>query len=135
MGKATDDYTPEQRVAMAERARLLKSPRRQAEKDLMRQIGEKLRKVEGTAKAARATPKTRKQGGGHKPKFTAKQHQWLQKRYSRDMKAKTRLAKHDGTVTHVKDLAKTKFKIDAERDTLLDQIIRPVLLAYSSMEK
>lgn len=50
MGKATDNYTPEQRVAMAERARLLKSPRRQAEKDLMRQIGEKLRKVE-TARA------------------------------------------------------------------------------------
>jgi len=42
MGKGYVDLTPERRAAEAERARLLKSPRRQAEQDRMRLIGERL---------------------------------------------------------------------------------------------
>ena len=42
MGKGYVDLTPEQRAAAAERARLLKSPSRQAEQDRIRVIGNKL---------------------------------------------------------------------------------------------
>jgi hypothetical protein len=37
------------------------------------------------------------------------------------------LAKHEAAIPHVKELAKTEFGIEAGRNTLLDQIIRPVL--------
>ena len=51
------------------------------------------------------------------------------------MKVDPQWAKHDGAVSLVQKLANNEFGIEAGRDTLLDQIIRPVLLAYFSMEK
>jgi hypothetical protein len=131
---------------MTERAQLLKSPRLAAEQERMRLIGERLglnliaerfKGVGAPPSPQEPTPHRRKRerGGGRKPKFTAQQQKWLQKQYRRDLKVDPRLKKHDGAVAHVKDLARNKYDIVAERDTLLDQIIRPVLLAYFSMEK
>ena len=77
------------------------------------------------------TPQQRKQRepGGAPAKFKPEQQQWLREQYSSDLIANPRLAKHDGAVPHVKGLAKTKYGIDAGRNTLLQQIIRPVLRA------
>jgi hypothetical protein len=69
---------------------------------------------------------------GAPPKFTADQQQWLREKYSSDLVTTPRLAKHDGAVAHVKDLAKTQFRIEAGRNTLLKQVIRPVLAAKKS---
>lgn len=141
MGKPDVDLTPEQRAIIAERERLLRSPRKQAQAESLRQLGKKLGLTQfaedlkklreaGTPTPQEPTPpeqKPRKQGGGRKPKLDAKQQKLLQKQYSRDLKKDPLLAKHDAAVPHVQKLAKTKYKIDVGRNTLLDQIIRPVL--------
>jgi hypothetical protein len=88
MGKGYVDLTPEQRAAEAESAKLLKSPRRQADQERMRLIGEKLglarfaddRKKLREGETAAAMPqeptprrrKPRKPGGGNKPKLPDK---------------------------------------------------------------
>jgi hypothetical protein len=69
----------------------------------------------------------RKKGGGRRHTFTPEQQTSLQERYREDLKADPLLAKRDAAVAHVKGLAKTAFGIDAGRNTLLAQIIRPVL--------
>ncbi|QHO72311.1 hypothetical protein ACH79_06400 [Bradyrhizobium sp. CCBAU 051011] len=74
-------------------------------------------------------PEKRKASGGAPRKFTAQQQQWLQNKYGRGLKAEPRLAKHEGAVEYVRGLAKTKYDIDAGRNTLLEHIIRPVLRA------
>jgi hypothetical protein len=136
MGKATGDLTPEQRAAMAERARLLKSPRWQAEQERMRVLGEKLGIAEKLRKVDTASPSPpqRKAGGGRRPKFTAHQQQWLRKKFSHDLNADPRLAKHDAAAAHMRGLAKTKFKVEAGDKTLL-KIIRPVLRAAKNNQK
>ena len=91
MGKGSVDLTPEQRAAAAERARLLKSPRREAEQERLRLLGEKLGmasmaeslrrigaklpKVETTEppEPTPRQPKRRKDGGGNKPLLSEKQ--------------------------------------------------------------
>jgi hypothetical protein len=72
--------------------------------------------------------KPRKRGGGRRPMFTAQQQQWLREKYSSDLKADPLLAKHEAAVAHVQNLANNQYGIEAGRDTLLDQIIRPVQL-------
>jgi hypothetical protein len=138
MGKGYLDLTPEQRAAAAERARLLKSPRRQADQERMRLIGEKvglnrLRKAETASPRSQepTTPqrKVRKPGGGRPPTFTPEQRDWLREKYSNDLKADPLLKKHDAAVAHIQNLAKTEYDVDVGRKTLLEQIIRPVLRA------
>jgi hypothetical protein len=76
------------------------------------------------------SPSTQKrEPGGAPAKFKREQKQWLQNKYSSDLAAEPRLAKHDAAVPHVKELAKTEFEIDVGPNTLLQQIIRPVLRA------
>jgi hypothetical protein len=144
MGKGYLDLTSEQRAAEAERTRLLKLIGEEhglndAQKRV-RLIGEKLglnhiRKT--TPPAPQPTPqqrKPRKQGAGRPPKFEQGQKAWLRQRYYVAVKLDPRLEKHDAAVPYVRGLAKIEYGIDAGRDSLLDQIIRPVL-AYFSMEK
>jgi hypothetical protein len=142
--KATIDLTPEQRAVMAERARLLKSPRMAAEKERVRlfgekfglnKIAEKLRKFETLQEPP--PQRTRKPGAGRKPKFKPEQQAWLQARYKRDLRKNPRLAAKlaDVAVPHVQKLAKDKYGIDAGRNTLLGQIIRPVLRAIKNDQK
>jgi hypothetical protein len=77
----------------------------------------------------KAQPQETREPGGAPAKFKPEQQQWLQNKYSSDLLAEPRLAKHDAAVPHVKQLAKTQFRIEAGRNTLLQQIIRPVLRA------
>jgi hypothetical protein len=95
-------------------------------------IAEKLRKFE--------TPppqRTRKPGAGRKPKFKPEHQAWLQARYKCDLRKNPRLAAKlaDVAVPHVQKLAKDKYGIDAGRNTLLGQIIRPVLRAIKNDQK
>jgi hypothetical protein len=75
------------------------------------------------------TRRETREPAGAPPKFKPEQQQWLQNKYSNDLMAEPRLAKHDAAVPHVKELAKTNFEIEVGRNTLLQQIIRPVLRA------
>jgi hypothetical protein len=79
-------------------------------------------------------PKPRKPGGGRRPIFEQGQLAWLRQRYHVAVKADPLLKKHAAGISHVKDLAKTEYGLEAGEDTVVDQIIRPVL-AYFSMEK
>jgi hypothetical protein len=82
--KAIFDLTPEQRAAEAERARMLKSPRRAAEQERLRllgqklglnQIAERLRNAETSAPSPQQpTPQQRKRGSaGRKRSIPAEQ--------------------------------------------------------------
>jgi hypothetical protein len=132
--KAKLDLTPEQRAVMARmQERLRKSAlQTEEERERLRLVGErlKLRKPDTEPpQPQEPTPQRgkRRRGGGRKPLFDEQRKTWLQKKYSRDLKKDQRLAKHDAAVPHVKQLAKDKYGIAAGRNTLLDQIIRPVL--------
>lgn len=82
------------------------------------------------------TPKPRRPGGGRRPKFKLEQQQWLRARYRRDLKKDQRLAKQEAAaVPHVQKLAKDKYGIEAGRNTLLVQIVRPVLLEAKKNQK
>ena len=59
VGKAKDNYTAEQRAAMRERARLLKSPRMATEQERLRLLGEKLG-LNKLRKAGTAAPSPQK---------------------------------------------------------------------------
>jgi hypothetical protein len=122
---------PEQRAAMTE---LQEQMREMSEKLGLRQFTEKLRSAPASPQQPQQR-KPRQPGGGRRKKFKPEEQVWLRKRYSRDLKKNPRLAKHDGAVAHVKALAATSYGVVAERDTLLDHIIRPVLRSYFSMGK
>jgi hypothetical protein len=101
----------------------------------LKEIAERLRKAKPEPQDPTPRRKPRKQGGGRKPLFDEQQKTWLQEKYSLDLKTSPRLARHKEALPHVEKLAETEYGILAGPDTLLDQIIRPVLLAYFSMEK
>jgi hypothetical protein len=103
----------------------------------LRQVAAMVRNAETRPpKPPAPTPKPRQPGGGRHPKFKPEQQQWLRARYWRDLKKDQRLVKQDtAAVPHVKKLAKDKYGIQAGRNTLIVQIIRPVLLAAKKNQK
>ena len=96
-----------------------------------RQFAAMVRKAETAPPKPQAPPpkqrKPRKPGGGRHPKFKPEQQQWLQARYRRELKKDARLANRKIAVDRVQKLVMTEYGIEAGRNTLLDQIIRPVL--------
>jgi hypothetical protein len=96
-----------------------------------RQFAEMVRNAKTAAPSPPPPPppqrKPRKPGGGRKPKFKAQEQRWLQATYSRHLKKDRRLANRKLAVDHVQKLAMTEYGIEVGRNTLLAQIIRPVL--------
>jgi hypothetical protein len=140
--KANYHPTPEQRAAMARmQERLRNSPlQTEEERERLRLIGERLQLRKPDTEPPQPPEPTpqrgkRQRGGGRKPLFDEKRKTWLQKKYSRDLRRDQRLAKHDAAVPHVQKLAKDKYGIVAGRNTLLDQIIRPVLRVASKSQE
>jgi hypothetical protein len=130
--KAILDVTREQRAALAYvQERLRKSPwQTEEDRERLRLLGERLQPRKPATEPPPPTPQPgkRRRGGGRKPLFDEKRKTWLQKKYSRDLKKDPRLAKHDAAVPHVIQLAKDKYGIAAGRNTVLEQVIRPMLL-------
>jgi hypothetical protein len=114
VAKAKDNYTAEQRAAMTERARLLKSPSRAAEQGRLRLLGEKLG-MASTAETARLIGKKLRKAEAAPP---TPQTPRRAKRGRVGRKRSLPQEKIDEGIRILRD--QPKMKIEAARQTLRD---------------